>query len=51
MCRGCTDQPASTNVDIGDGACLELVDVFCYFGDMLSRDGNANAAVEARIKI
>jgi len=29
---------------------IELVlDKFCYFGDMLSVDGDADAAVEARI--
>ena len=28
---------------------LELVDNFCYLGDMLSVDGDADAAVEARI--
>ena len=27
----------------------ELVDKFCYLGDMLSVDGDADAAVEARI--
>jgi len=36
-------------VDIGGDANLELVDKFCYLGDMLSVDGNADAAVEARI--
>jgi len=30
---------------------LELVDKFCYLGDMLSADGDADAAVEARIRI
>jgi len=30
---------------------LELVDKFCYLGDMLSMDGDADAAVEARIRI
>jgi len=30
-------------------AYLELVDKFCYLGDMLSADGNADAAVESRI--
>ena len=38
-----------TGVDIGDSAKLELVDKFCYLGDMLSVDGDADAAVEARI--
>ena len=37
-----------TSVDIGASAKLELVDNFCY-GDMLSVDGDADAAVEARI--
>ena len=30
---------------------LELVDKFCYLGDMLSVDRDADAAVEARIRI
>ena len=34
-------------MDIGASAKLELVDKFCYLGDMLSVD----AAVEARIRI
>ena len=37
--------------DIGASAKLELVDKFCYLGDMLSVDGDADAAVEARIRI
>jgi len=40
-----------TSVDIGVGANLEVVDKFCYLGDMLSVDGDADAAVEARICI
>ena len=46
------DQRASvdrTIVDIGDGAGLELVDMFCYLDDMLSVDGDADAALEARV--
>ena len=39
----------STSVDIGVNADLELVDKLCYLGDMLSVDGDANAAVENRI--
>jgi len=35
-------------VDIGASAKLELVNKFCYLGDMLSVDGDADAAVEAR---
>jgi len=38
-------------VDIGASANLEVVDKFCYLGDMLSVDGDADAAVEARIQI
>jgi len=40
-----------TSVDIGASAKLELVDKFSYRGDMLSVDGDADAAVEARIRI
>ena len=40
-----------TNVDIGATASLELVDNFCYLGDMLSVDGDADATVEARIRV
>ena len=38
-------------MDIGASAKLELVDKFCYLGDMLSVGGDADAAVEARIRI
>ena len=38
-------------IDIGVNANLELVDKFCYLGDMLSLDGDADAAVENRIRI
>jgi len=39
-------------VDIGASGKLELVDKFCYPGDMLSVDGDADAAVQvARIRI
>ena len=40
-----------THVDIGVNANLELVDKFCYLGDMLSVDGDADAAVETIIRI
>jgi len=30
---------------------VELVDKFCYLGDMLSVEGDADATVEARIRI
>ena len=38
-------------VDIGGDANLELVDKFYYLGDMLSVDGDADMAVETRIRI
>ena len=38
-------------MDIAASANLEVVDKFCYLGDMLSVDGDADAAVEARIRI
>jgi len=41
--RGCT------SVDIGANANLELVDKLCYLGDMLSVDGDPDAAVETTI--
>ena len=52
ICRGCSNPVISTghtSVDTGATAKLEVVDKFCYLGDMLSVDGNADAAVEARI--
>jgi len=36
-------------VDIRASANLEVVDKFCYLGDMLSVDGDADAVVDARI--
>ena len=54
ICRGCLNPVTSaghTSVDTGASAKLELVDKFCYLGDMLSVDGDADAAVEARIRI
>ena len=38
-------------MDIGASAKLELVAKLCYLGDMLSVDEDADAAVEARIRI
>jgi len=40
-----------TSVDISVNANLELVDKFCYLGDMLSADGDADVPVETRIRI
>ena len=42
---------ACTSVDIGVNANQELVDKFCYLGDMLSVDGDIDAAVQTRIRI
>jgi len=53
ICRGCSNPVTSTgctSVDIGASANLELVDKFCYSGDVLSTDGDADAAVETRIR-
>jgi len=54
ICRGCLNPVTSagrTSVDTGFSAKLELVDKICYVGDMLSVDGDADAAVKARIRI
>ena len=40
-----------TSVDIGASANLAVEDKFCCLGDMLSVDGDADAVVEARIRI
>jgi len=52
--RGCVipvTGTGRTSVDIDVNTNLELVDKFCYLGDMLSVDGDADAAVETRIRI
>ena len=54
ICRSCLNPVTSasrTSVDIRASAKLELVDKFCYLGDMLSVDGDVYAAVEARNRI
>jgi len=54
ICRGCLNSATitgHTSVDIGVSANLELVDKFCYLGDMLSVDGDADAALENRIRM
>ena len=54
ICRGRLNPVTGTgrtSVDIGGDANLELVDKFCYLGDMLSVDGDADASVETRIQI
>ena len=50
-CRSCWISTGHTGVDIGVSANLEVVDKFCYLGDMLSVDGDVDAAMEARIRI
>jgi len=52
VCRSCTDERASvarTSMNIGDGASLELVNTLRHVSDMLSVDGDADAAVKARV--
>ena len=54
ICRGCLNPVTSarrTSVDIGASARLELVDKFCYLGDMLSVDGDADAAVVPELEL
>ena len=38
-----------TSVDIGVNANLELMNMFCYLGDMLIVDGDTDAVVETRM--
>jgi len=40
-----------TSVDTGGNPNLELLDKFCYLGDMLSVDRDIDAAVKTRIRI
>jgi len=52
VCIGCVNpvtDTGHTSVDISVSAYLELMDKFCYLGDMLSVDGDGDAAVETRI--
>ena len=54
ICRGCVNPVTGsgcTNIDTGVNAYLELVDKFCYLGDVLSVDRDADTAVETRIRI
>ena len=44
------NQVTGTGRTSGVSANLELVNKLCYLGDMLSVDGDADAAVEARIR-
>ena len=38
-------------MDIGDGSSVELMDEFCYFGDTLSVDCDADATARICTKI
>ena len=52
VCRDCmklVSGTGCTSVDINVNANLELVDKFCYLGDMLCVDRDANSAMETRI--
>jgi len=50
ICRGCMNPVTCRGHHlIGVSANLELVDKFCYLGDMLSVEGDADATVETRI--
>jgi len=54
ICTGCVNPVTSTGctcVHISVNVNLESVDKFCYLGDMLSVDRDADAAVETRIRI
>jgi len=50
ICRGCVIPVTGTECTSLDIANLELVDKFCNLGDMSSVDGDADAAVENRIR-
>ena len=52
--RGCLNSVTSTgrtSVDIGAGANLVLLDMFCYLGDMLSVVGDVDTVVKVRIQV
>jgi len=54
VCRRCVNPSTGTgrtSIDVAVNENLELVDKFCYLGDMLSADGDADAAVETKIRI
>jgi len=51
VCRDCMNPVTSTGCTSGVNANLELMDKFCYLGDMWSVDRDADAAVETRIRM
>jgi len=54
ICRGCGNPVTGTgctSVDISVSINLELVDKFCYLGDMLIVDGDAGAAMEMLMQL
>ncbi|XP_065323090.1 uncharacterized protein LOC135930236 [Gordionus sp. m RMFG-2023] len=44
------DNVENGGLDIGNRLTLEKVDKFCYLGDMLNPDGDADSAVVARVR-
>jgi len=53
VCKGCVNPVSSRgcrSVDTDVKSNLQLVDMFCYLGDMLSIHGDAHAAVKTRIQ-
>jgi len=46
ICKGCMNPVTGTRCTSVDSANLELVDKFCYLGDMMSVDRDADAAVD-----
>jgi len=48
--RSQPEQEMETNLDLGDGSQIEVVDNFCYLGDMLETGGGSNMAVRTRVK-
>jgi len=54
VCKGCVNPVSGrptgcTSIDTGVNANLKLVDKFCYLGNMLSVDRDADAAMETGI--
>jgi len=48
VCRNCVNAVSSTGRDNSN---LKIMDKFCYLGDMLSVDRDADTSVESRIRI
>ena len=50
LCLCPTDSEVMSCVDIGDGSSVEIVNEFCYLWDLLSVDGDTDAAVTTRTR-